>query len=52
MNAGDAVPLFAGMLTQRPWEEITKKQVGWIGVGRPGSGSGSGRHGKHGWLPE
>lgn len=27
MNAGDMVPLFAGMLTQRPWEEITKKQV-------------------------
>ncbi|EFN51969.1 hypothetical protein CHLNCDRAFT_32749 [Chlorella variabilis] len=26
MNAGDAVPLFAGMLTQRPWEEITKKE--------------------------
>lgn len=27
MNAGSAVPLFAGMLTQRPWEEITKKEV-------------------------
>ncbi|PSC76949.1 ABC1 [Micractinium conductrix] len=26
MNAGDSVPLFAGMLTQRPWEEITKKE--------------------------
>ncbi|KAI3430556.1 hypothetical protein D9Q98_005149 [Chlorella vulgaris] len=26
MNAGSAVPLFAGMLTQRPWEEITKKE--------------------------
>ncbi|KAL4422859.1 hypothetical protein ABPG75_009056 [Micractinium tetrahymenae] len=25
MNAGDAVPLFAGMLTQKPWEEITQK---------------------------
>jgi aarF domain-containing kinase len=22
MNAGDAVPLFAGMLTQRPWERV------------------------------
>lgn len=27
MNAGHAVPLFAGMLTQRPWEEITKKEA-------------------------
>ncbi|KAL4448834.1 hypothetical protein ABPG77_007551 [Micractinium sp. CCAP 211/92] len=25
MNAGDAVPLFAGMLTQKPWEEVTQK---------------------------
>lgn len=28
MNAGGAVPLFVGMLTQRPWEEVTNKQVG------------------------
>ena len=25
MNAGDAVPLFVGMLTQRPWEQVTQK---------------------------
>lgn len=25
MNAGDAVPLFAGMLTQKPWEEVTQR---------------------------
>ncbi|PRW32844.1 ABC1 protein [Chlorella sorokiniana] len=25
MNAGDAVPLFVGMLTQRPWEKVTQK---------------------------
>ena len=24
LNAGDAVPLFAGMLTQRPWEEVSE----------------------------
>lgn len=28
MNAGDSVPLFAGMLTNRPWEEITQKGRG------------------------
>ena len=27
MNAGGAVQLFAGMLTQRPWEEVTRKEV-------------------------
>lgn len=26
MNAGDAVPLFAGMLTQKPWEEVTNRR--------------------------
>ncbi|GAB4820114.1 hypothetical protein N2152v2_007160 [Parachlorella kessleri] len=25
MNAGSSVPLFAGMLTNRPWEEVTRK---------------------------
>lgn len=25
MNAGDMYPLFAAMLTSRPWEEITRK---------------------------
>jgi len=28
MNAGHAVPLFAGMLTQRPWREISRKGRG------------------------
>ena len=28
MNAGEAVPLFAGMLTQRPWAEITASKRG------------------------
>ena len=25
MNAGDMYPLFAAMLTSRPWEEVTKR---------------------------
>jgi aarF domain-containing kinase len=28
MNAGDAVPLFAGMLTRRPWREVSKSRSG------------------------
>lgn len=24
MNAGDAYPLFAGMLTQRPWKQVRR----------------------------
>ena len=28
MNAGDAVPLFAGMLTQRPWRDVAASQRG------------------------
>lgn len=28
MNAGDVVPLFAGMLTQRPWRDVSKKHRG------------------------
>jgi hypothetical protein len=42
MNAGHAVPLFAGMLTQRPWDEVRAcllgccwlraDAVGWLGV--------------------
>jgi len=28
MNAGHAVPLFAGMLTQRPWKEVSHKGRG------------------------
>lgn len=34
MNAGGAVPLFAGMLTQRKWEEITNKEVRPVPWGR------------------
>jgi aarF domain-containing kinase len=28
MNAGDAVPLFAGLLTRRPWREISRRRRG------------------------
>lgn len=28
MNAGDAVPLFAGMLTQRPWRDVAASRKG------------------------
>ena len=28
MNAGDAIPLFAGMLTRRPWREVSTKKRG------------------------
>jgi len=28
MNAGDAVPLFAGLLTRRPWREVSKSRRG------------------------
>ena len=28
MNAGQAVPLFAGMLTRRPWKTVSKKRHG------------------------
>lgn len=27
MNAGDAYPLFAAMLTTRPWDQITRKSA-------------------------
>ena len=27
MNAGDAVPIFAAMLTQRPWEHVSRATV-------------------------
>ena len=33
MNAGGGVQLFVGMLTQRPWEEVTKKNQVGPGVG-------------------
>lgn len=37
MNAGDAVPLFVGMLTQRPWEKVTQKgQASGVGGGPEG----------------
>ena len=27
MNAGDMYPLFASMLTQRPWDEVTRRSL-------------------------
>lgn len=34
MNAGHAVPLFAGMLTQRQWKEVTKWKEGSARLGK------------------
>ncbi|GAX83513.1 hypothetical protein CEUSTIGMA_g10938.t1 [Chlamydomonas eustigma] len=32
MNAGDAVPLFAALLTQRPWEDILDNSVNHLAI--------------------
>ncbi|KAF8067287.1 ABC1 [Scenedesmus sp. PABB004] len=34
MNAGDAYPLFAAMLTMRPWDQIVEPQLQHLAVGR------------------
>ena len=37
MNAGDAVPVFAAMLTQRPWEQVFEGRcirVSYDGISR------------------
>mmetsp|Transcript_33405 Transcript_33405/g.79191 ORF Transcript_33405/g.79191 Transcript_33405/m.79191 type:complete len:530 (-) Transcript_33405:81-1670(-) len=32
MNAGDAYPLFASMLTTRPWEHITRRSIDYLAI--------------------
>lgn len=32
MNAGDMYPLFASMLTQRPWDDVTKQSLGHLSM--------------------
>lgn len=34
MNAGEMYPIFAAMLTSRPWEEITKKSADHLYISR------------------
>ena len=34
MNAGELYPLFAAMLTSRPWEEITRKTANHLYIPR------------------